>query len=165
MVVKQPFGNSTTRYARRDLAALPDYDDFPPLEPKLSATTAMLTRAEPARVSADREQLLAGMPISWFQLLDQDGDGFVTLDELEFALSMAYDSPQQAYTARRAFGLPEPVDLLEALDRDHDDRISRHELSLLSRSEVKRSAETCAPLRRKTEMCNSRHVLQCSSES
>ncbi|KAL9936299.1 hypothetical protein V8E36_005141 [Tilletia maclaganii] len=141
VVVKQPFGNSTTRYPRRDLAALPDFDDFPILESRMSATTQVATRSEPAQLS--------GMPVSWFQLMDQDGDGFVTLDELESILSMNYDSPQRAYTA--------------PLDRDRDDRISRDELALLMRSRISRSPETCAPLRRKSETCQSSQVLQCSA--
>ncbi|KDN35813.1 hypothetical protein K437DRAFT_67747 [Tilletiaria anomala UBC 951] len=102
------------------------------------------------------------MPLSWFQLLDQDADGFVTLDELESILSMNWNSPQAAYTARKAFALPEPVELLEALDRDRDDRISREELDNLLRLPKHRAPEVCSTLRTKSESCKSRDLLQCS---
>ncbi|CAD6900487.1 unnamed protein product [Tilletia controversa] len=157
VVVQQPFGNSTERLPRRDTQ---QFDKFGRSQPEL--IDDVIQRSEPPLVGEDHARLLSGMPLSWFQVLDQDADGFVTLDELESILSMNWESPQAAYTARRAFALPEPVELLEALDRDGDDRISREELANLLRARKRTAPEVCSALRLKSETCQSRHLLQCS---
>ncbi|KAE8243541.1 hypothetical protein A4X06_0g6247 [Tilletia controversa] len=157
VVVQQPFGNSTERLPRRDTQ---QFDEFGRSQPEL--IDDVIQRSEPPLVGEDHARLLSGMPLSWFQVLDQDADGFVTLDELESILSMNWESPQAAYTARRAFALPEPVELLEALDRDGDDRISREELANLLRARKRTAPEVCSALRLKSETCQSRHLLQCS---
>ncbi|CEH16856.1 EF-hand domain pair [Ceraceosorus bombacis] len=97
-------------------------------------------------------------------IFDQDGDGLVSLTELQFGLNFAWRDQQEADTARRVVDLPSPEDVIKHGDTDGDEALNSDEVQFLldqTRQAKDGTPRDCSVIEEKVAKCKSRHVLRC----
>ncbi|KAK0545654.1 hypothetical protein OC845_005003 [Tilletia horrida] len=159
VVVQQPFANKTTIQTRDHGAVWPEPGG-------VRADDTVTQRSEVHSAAAETEgdaHLSDELPLPLFQLVDQDADGYITLDELESVAAISWGSPEAAYNARKALSLPDFVDFIHTLDRDGDEKISVSEFAGLRRPAKRKSRDACIDFKAKAETCQSKHVLSCAA--